>query len=61
MAGNKVTKTKLPNQIYVTLRKDDGSTWLEASDDIEGFDRGDVIGIYSLSEKKVKAILHSLG
>jgi hypothetical protein len=51
---------KMKQEIYVISRKDDDYRWLEASEEIDRFKEGVLVGVYKLVGVKKKCIEHSL-
>jgi len=54
-------KSALPKELYVEMQDTgDGGFYPVTSADIETFEHGAMIGIYSLTEKRTKNVTHSL-
>lgn len=53
-------RVKLPKVVYVAARSEDGTSWLEADSSIDGFEHGDLVGVYKLDELLIKRVSHIL-
>lgn len=56
----KTKSHKLPDTIYVVQRETDGQPLLLADDEYEGFDDGEIVGVYARTEVVTKHVRHSV-
>lgn len=59
----KIKKDAFPNTLFVKMEKlFDGEEgfWPSAGTNVEVFEHGDIVGVYELTDTRIKKVVHSL-